>query len=406
MSDYNRQFVFDVTEAPVSKPKSSIRKRLSKRITVLTGTAALGIGAILGAGVGAGVGIAVYNYWTRPAPVVVNDTDTVGWVTGAAAKASPSVVTVDVTASTGSGNGSGVFISEDGYILTNTHVVTLDGAAANVDIEVKTFDGRIFPASVIGTDPINDLAVIKVKADVKFTPIAFADSGKLNVGDRVVAIGAPLGLANTVTEGIISALNRTISVASAAAPENSDKGSGGLQFFTGNGQAVSLRVIQTDAAINPGNSGGALVDEQGRLIGINVAIASAGSSSGQAGNIGVGFAIPANVAQRISNEIIKTGKASHALLGASVTDAVSPSKGFSIGAEVKQLTKGGAAETGGVKVGDVIVKFNSDAITTAGELTSAVRQQPAGAKATIELLRDGKTISLNVVLGDAADLVL
>lgn len=406
MSDYNRQFVFDVTEAPVSKPKPSIRKRLSKRITVLTGTAALGIGAILGAGVGAGVGIGVYNYWTRPAPVVVNDTDTVGWVTGAAAKASPSVVTVDVTASTGSGNGSGVFISEDGYILTNTHVVTLDGAAANVDIEVKTFDGRIFPASVIGTDPINDLAVIKVKADVKFTPIAFADSGKLNVGDRVVAIGAPLGLANTVTEGIISALNRTISVASAAAPENSDKGSGGLQFFTGNGQAVSLRVIQTDAAINPGNSGGALVDEQGRLIGINVAIASAGSSSGQAGNIGVGFAIPANVAQRISNEIIKTGKASHALLGASVTDAVSPSKGFSIGAEVKQLTKGGAAETGGVKVGDVIVKFNSDAITTAGELTSAVRQQPAGAKATIELLRDGKTISLNVVLGDAADLVL
>lgn len=406
MSDYNRQFVFDVTEAPVSKPKSSIRKRLSKRITVLTGTAALGIGAILGAGVGAGVGIGVYNYWTRPAPVVVNDTDTVGWVTGAAATASPSVVTVDVTATTGSGNGSGVFISEDGYILTNTHVVTLDGAAANVDIEVKTFDGRIFPASVIGTDPINDLAVIKVKADVEFAPIAFADSGKLNVGDRVVAIGAPLGLANTVTEGIISALNRTISVASAAAPENSDKGNGGLQFFTGNGQAVSLRVIQTDAAINPGNSGGALVDEQGRLIGINVAIASAGSSSGQAGNIGVGFAIPANVAQRISNEIIKTGKASHALLGASVTDAVSPSKGFSIGAEVKQLTKGGAAETGGVKVGDVIVKFNSDAITTAGELTSAVRQQPAGAKATLELIRDGKTISLNVVLGDAADLVL
>ncbi|MEY4437492.1 MAG: hypothetical protein RL100_956, partial [Actinomycetota bacterium] len=240
MSDYNRQFVFDMPEISEAqpKPKLSLRKKLAKKTTFLTGTAALTLGAVVGAGVGAGVGISVFNYWTRPAPIVVNNTDSVTWVTGAAATASPSVVTVQVSASSGSGNGSGVFISGEGYVLTNAHVVTLDGSSADVSIEVKTSEGRIFPATVVGIDPTNDLAVIKVEAEVNFKSIQFADSSKLNVGDRVVAIGAPLGLANTVTEGIVSALNRTISVASAAVPENSDSGLGGLQFFNGNGQAV------------------------------------------------------------------------------------------------------------------------------------------------------------------------
>jgi putative serine protease PepD len=242
-----------------------------------------------------------------------------------------------------------------------------------------------------------------VDAPISFKAVEFADSGKINVGDRVVAIGAPLGLANTVTEGIVSALNRTIAVASAEVPE--DQGLGGLQFFSGSGTAVNLRVIQTDAAINPGNSGGALVDEEGRLIGINVAIASAGSGA-QAGNIGVGFAIPSNVAQRIANEIMSTGTASHALLGAGVADSTgsSDNSGFSVGAEIKELTSGGAAEKAGLAVGDVVVKFNGQAITTAGELTAAVRQEPAGAKAVIEVVRKNKTLTVNVVLGDAADL--
>lgn len=405
MSDYNRQFVFDAVQSPVVKPKLSIRQRLAKRTTFITGTAAIVLAAVVGAGVGAGVGVGVYNYWTRPAAVVVNDTNSVTWVTGAASAAAPSVVTINVAGASGSGNGSGVFLTEDGYVLTNTHVVTLDGSAAQVKIEVKTSDGHVYPATIVGTDPINDLAVIKVNAPISFTAIKFADSSKINVGDRVAAIGAPLGLANTVTEGIVSALNRTIQVASAAAPENSDGGQGGLQLFTGSGTAINLRVIQTDAAINPGNSGGALVNSQGELIGINVAIASAGST-GQSGNIGVGFAIPSNVASRIANEIMKTGTASHALLGASVTDSTSSEnfQGFSVGAEVKELTAGGAAEKGGILVGDVITKFNGQAIATAGELTAAVRQEPAGAKATVELIRDGKTIVLNVVLGNAEDL--
>lgn len=403
MSDFNRQFLFEEISQPT--PKQTTRQRLAKRTTFLTGAAAIALGAVVGAGVGAGVGVAVYNSWTRPAAVVVNDAKSVTWITGAAAVAAPSVVTLDVSGPSGSGSGSGVLLSEDGFILTNAHVVTLDGSTASVKIEVKTSDGHIYKGKIIGTDPINDLAVIKVSAPITFKPITFADSNKINVGDRVLAIGAPLGLANTVTEGIVSALNRTIAVASAAVPEDSGSGLGGLQLFSGTGTSVNLRVIQTDAAINPGNSGGALVDETGKLIGINVAIASAGSSD-QAGNIGVGFAIPSDVAKRIAKEIMSTGKASHALLGAGVVDSTNSAdnSGFSVGALVKELTAGGAAEKGGVKVGDIVVKFNSQAITTAGELTAAVRQEPAGAKAQVEVLRDGKSLTLNVVLGDAADL--
>jgi putative serine protease PepD len=405
MSDYNRQFLFTEVKSPVVRPKLSLRQRLSRRTSFLTGTATIIIGAIVGGAVGAGVGLGVYTYWTRPAAVVVNDTNSVTWVTGAASAAAQSVVTINVSGSTGSGNGSGVFLTADGFVLTNTHVVTLDGSAARVKIEVKTSDGRVYPATIVGTDPINDLAVIKVEAPISFTPISFADSSKVNVGDRVVAIGAPLGLANTVTEGIVSALNRTIRVASAAAPENSEGGLGGLQLFSGSGTAINLRVIQTDAAINPGNSGGALVNSQGELIGINVAIATAGFS-GASGSIGVGFAIPSNVAARISDEIMKTGKASHGLLGASVADSSnSPDAGsFSIGAEVMELTPGGAAEKSGILVGDVITKFNGQPIATSGELTAAVRQEPAGARAKVELIRDGKTVQIDVVLGSAEDL--
>lgn len=402
MSDYNRQFLFESTPVQGFTPakKLTLRERLAKRTTLLTGTAILVIGSSVGAAVGAGVGIGVYNFWTRPAPVIVNNSDSVSWVTAAAAAASPSVATISVSSSAGGGNGSGVFLNAEGYLLTNTHVVTLDGASSSVKIEVKTFDGHIYPGTVVGTDPTNDLAVVKVSAPIKFTPVVFADSSKLNVGDATVAIGAPLGLSNTVTKGIVSALNRTIQVASAAAPDNSN--GGGLKLYTGSGDSINLRVIQTDAAINPGNSGGALLNQKGELIGINVAIANAG---GTGGSIGVGFAIPSNVAQRIAGEIMKTGHASHALLGAMVTDSTNSNAAasFTVGAKVVKLTSGGAAEVGGVKVGDIITKFNGAPITSAGELTAAVRQEKAGSKATLELTRDGATQTLNVVLGDAGN---
>lgn len=403
MNNFNGQFLYDMPK-PEAPKKLSLKQRLAKRTTLLSGTAAIALGAIVGGSVGAAVAISAFNYIQSPAPIVVNNAESVTWVTGAAAAAQPSVVTISVSSGSEGGNGSGEFISADGYILTNTHVVTLDGATASPEIEVKTFDGHVYKARLIGTDPTIDLAVIKIDAPTTFKPIVFADSDKVNVGDNVVAIGAPLGLSNTVTKGIVSALNRTIQVSSAAAP---DEGGAGLELWSNQSSAapINIDVIQTDAAINPGNSGGALVNERGELIGVNVAIATAGNSS-RGGSIGVGFAIPANIAKRIATEIMQTGQASHALLGALVSDASNSesSASFSVGAKIEKLTEGGAAEAAGLKAGDVIVKFNDRAITSSSELTAAVRQQPAGAKATIEYVRGGAKAKLTVTLGDAKDL--
>ena len=403
MNNFNGQFLYDMPKPEAAK-KLTLKQRLAKRTTLLSGSAAIALGAIVGGSVGAGVAIGAFNYVQSPAPIVVNNAESVTWVTGAAAAAQPSVVTISVSSGSEGGNGSGEFISADGYILTNTHVVTLDGATASPEIEVKTFDGHVYTARLIGTDPTIDLAVIKIDAPTSFKPIVFADSDKVNVGDNVVAIGAPLGLSNTVTKGIISALNRTIQVASAAAPE---EGGAGLELWSNQSTAapINIDVIQTDAAINPGNSGGALVNEQGELVGVNVAIATAGNSS-RGGSIGVGFAIPSNIAKRIATEIMKTGKASHALLGALVSDASNSdsSASFSVGAKIERVTAGGAAEAAGLKAGDVVVKFNDRPIASSSELTAAVRQQPAGAKARIEYVRNGVKATVSVTLGNADDL--
>ena len=403
MNNFNGQFLYDMPKPEAAK-KLTLKQRLAKRTTLLSGSAAIALGAIVGGSVGAGVAIGAFNYVQSPAPIVVNNAESVTWVTGAAAAAQPSVVTISVSSGSEGGNGSGEFISADGYILTNTHVVTLDGATASPEIEVKTFDGHVYMARLIGTDPTIDLAVIKIDAPTSFKPIVFADSDKVNVGDNVVAIGAPLGLSNTVTKGIISALNRTIQVASAAAPE---EGGAGLELWSNQSTAapINIDVIQTDAAINPGNSGGALVNEQGELVGVNVAIATAGNSS-RGGSIGVGFAIPSNIAKRIATEIMKTGKASHALLGALVSDASNSesSASFSVGAQIERVTAGGAAEAAGLKAGDVVVKFNDRPIASSSELTAAVRQQPAGAKARIEYVRNGVKATVSVTLGNADDL--
>jgi putative serine protease PepD len=291
-------------------------------------------------------------------------------------------------------------LTSDGYILTNAHVVSIDGSTDNVRLSVRTNDGGVFTASLVGADPTNDLAVVKIEPTKPLIPIQFTDSAKINVGDQVVAIGAPLGLEATVTRGIISAINRTIQVASSESPDQSS-----LEFWSGDaGRPINLNVIQTDAAINPGNSGGALVNDRGELVGINVAIATAGSFS-QAGNIGVGFAIPANVAKRISDEIIAGGEASHGLLGALVSDAMSSEDGagFPIGVRVIELTPGGAAEQYGIRPGDVITRLNGKPVTTASELTAAVRQEPAGSKVQIELLRDEIRLFIDVVLQNAKD---
>jgi putative serine protease PepD len=286
-------------------------------------------------------------------------------------------------------------LTSDGYILTNAHVVTVGGTTANVELSVRTNEREVFPARIIGTDPTNDLAVIKIETTKPLIPMVFADSSKINVGDQVVAIGAPLGLEATVTTGIVSALNRTIQVASSENPDET-----GLEFWSGSSlPPVSLGVIQTDAAINPGNSGGALVNTRGELIGINVAIART-SAAAEGGSIGVGFAIPSNIADRIAKDIIETGESTFGVLGVLIADAMSSDNGsaFPVGALIIEVTPGGAAEGIGLRPDDIVVKLNGKTISSASELTSAVRQQKAGTEVKIEILRDGERLTFDVVL--------
>jgi len=396
MSEFNRsgesQFVFSTPyTAPVqSEPKP-------KRKVGALGIAALAMSsALVGGIIGSSAFSVTFAGFSQPAPVVVNNVEQVNWVTGAASEAGPSVATLSVSGESSAGSGSGVVLTEDGYILTNAHVVTLGGQTDSPDISVQLYDARVLPAQLIGYDSVYDLAVIKVEAE-GLKPVTFSDSSALNVGQNVVAIGAPLGLSSTVTQGIVSALNRTIQVASS---EVSDRP--GLQFWTGTGDSISIQVIQTDAAINPGNSGGALVDENGRLVGINVAIATAGS--GEAGSIGVGFAIPSNTALRIAQEIMETGSASHGLLGAMVSNNTDGNGGFSTGAKVEQVTSGGAAESAGIRAGDVVVEFAGDPVSSATDLTALVRAQPAGGQVKVKVLRGDQALTFEVTLGDAADL--
>ncbi|MFM1950997.1 MAG: hypothetical protein RL418_684, partial [Actinomycetota bacterium] len=374
MSEWNRsgdnQFNFN---SPYIPPQPVVTKRKRRPLRALGIATLVMAAALVGGVIGSTAFTLSYLAISQPAPVVVNNTEQVNWVTGAAANAAPSVATIGVESESGSGSGSGVALTEDGYFLTNAHVVTLGGLTEDANITVRLWNGEVYPAELVGYDTVYDLAVLKVEI-TGLKPIVFADSQELNVGQDVVAIGAPLGLSSTVTQGIVSALNRTIQVASSEVSENP-----GLQFWNGTGSApISLQVIQTDAAINPGNSGGALVNNQGELIGINVAIATAGD--GESGSIGVGFAIPSNTAQRIAQEIIDTGSASHGLLGALVRDNTAENSSFSTGAYVEEVTEGGAAEVAGIRSGDVVVGFAGAEVTSASDLTALVRAQPAGAK--------------------------
>ncbi|WP_416347662.1 trypsin-like peptidase domain-containing protein, partial [Cryobacterium sp. 10I1] len=407
-------------------PKDPARRRAG-----LSLVAALAIGALIGGASGAGVMALLSGGQGNGTPVsqaqgsstvVVNNTESVNQITAATAKAMPSVVTINATSGTSGGTGSGVVLTSDGYVLTNTHVVTLDGASADATLEVTASDGKVYKATIVGTDPISDLAVVKLTDASGLTPINWADSSKLNVGDTTIAIGAPLGLSGTVTDGIVSALNRSISIASSAAPTTDTPDTtapstdnpyfwnfdlpnkdGSAQSTTpSTTSSISLSVIQTDAAINPGNSGGALLNSKGELIGINVAIANAGGSSSSgtaAGSIGVGFSIPSNLAKRVSDELIANGKATHGLLGASITSATSDTSS-TVGALVSEVSSGGAAEKAGLKKGDVVTKFNGVPITDAKDLTAQVRVLAAGATADLVYVRDGKSYTVTVTVGE------
>ncbi len=391
------------------------------------GLATFAAGVLVAGLIGGGVATAGYNALdatpsagssqVAPESVVVNNTEDVNTITGAAVTASPSVVTIAVSGGSASGSGSGIILDTDGHILTNTHVVTLGGQVSEPTVEVKLNDGRVFSATVVGTDPLSDLAIIKIDAP-DLTAATLGNSDELNVGDTAIAIGAPLGLSGTVTDGIVSTLNRTISVASSAVPEEqsdsteSDDGEG-FNFLPPGGSSgqqsaaqgsIYLNVIQTDAAINQGNSGGALVDTDGKIIGVNVAIASAGSGE-STGNIGVGFSIPINYAERIAKEIIADGEATHGFLGVSVTSASSDgSQGdstFSSGALVQSVEPGSPAEGASLEVGDVITKVGTFSISDPQSLTAAVRMQTVGRQVPVEILRGGDTRTVEVTLSQA-----
>lgn len=328
-----------------------------------------------------------------------------GTVADVAAAAGPSVVTVQAVSRNGSGEGSGVAVAEGGYIVTNNHVVTLDGQSADAQITVETSDGRLLAAEVVGTDPIVDLAVIKVDADLPV--ITFASSDDVRVGDTAIAIGAPLGLSNSVTDGIVSAADRGLRIASSAAPQDADQQQSQQSpfgFWQQNGaqaapQEISIPVVQTDASINPGNSGGALLNASGQLMGVNVAIASMGASEGEtAGSIGIGFAIEANLVQRVVEELIATGEATHGLLGATVSDVTDASVG-TVGAQVQEISDGGAAAEAGLQAGDVITQIDGQPVTGAVDATAQVRSHAAGSEVTVIYQRDGQESEAQVTLG-------
>ncbi|MET9020939.1 trypsin-like peptidase domain-containing protein [Actinopolymorpha sp. NPDC004070] len=307
----------------------------------------------------------------------------VGSVQQVANKVLPSVVSITISTSQGTGNGSGIVLSDDGLILTNNHVAAAGRQGGQLSVTFN--DGKTVKASVVGTDPTTDLAVIRADRKSGLHPAQLGRSSDLSVGQNVVAIGSPLGLSGTVTSGIVSALNRPVRSSESGSDQSSSN--------------TVIDAIQTDAAINPGNSGGALVNMAGQVVGINSAIATLGSSmGGQSGNIGVGFAIPIDEARPIAKELIAKGRADHAQLGVSVT-AAAGSTGVSSGASLQAVNAGGAASTAGLRKGDVITKVDQRQISDPDSLIAAVRSYRPGDKVTVTYVRGGKAHTAEVTLG-------
>jgi S1-C subfamily serine protease len=298
-----------------------------------------------------------------------------GSVADIAARTVPAVVSIEIRVGDEGGTGSGVVIEPSGYILTNNHVVAPAAEAAGAGLEAIFHDGTRGPARIVGRDPKTDLAVLKV--DVANPVVATIGSVRqLAVGDGVIAIGSPLGLAGTVTDGIVSALDRPVRLDAPGTDAN-----------------AVIDAIQTDAAINPGNSGGPLVDSTGAVVGINTAIRSLGQ--GEGGSIGLGFAIPIDDARVIAEELIRTGVVKHAEIG---INARSVSDGTTDGAQVQNVQQGGPAAAAGILEGDVIVKVADRSIAGADELVVAVRERNPGDTVPVEIVREGRPLTLTVVL--------
>ena len=292
-----------------------------------------------------------------------------------AARVIPAVVSISVKAPTGSDTGSGFFLDSNGLILTNNHVVEPGAVSGTITVELS--NGKKYLAKLIGRDNSYDLAVLKI--DVTSAPtLQLGNSDLVQVGDAVIAIGSPLGLSGTVTSGIISSKNRAVTTGN------------------GSGETSFINAIQTDAAINPGNSGGPLVDATGAVIGVNSAIATLGSGT-QSGSIGLGFAIPINQAKKTVEQLIKTGSATYPIMGISV-DIRFTGTGALISSEGVGITPNGPAARAGLKVGDVIIKFDGVNISNSDELIVAIRSHSVGDKVKVGYTRNNVTNEVVVTL--------
>jgi putative serine protease PepD len=305
----------------------------------------------------------------EPLPPADPNTTPLSPVEAVAARVLPSVVQLQVQGPTGAGEGSAIVLSADGLLLTNNHVIE---AAADAGQVVALFqDGASAPARIVGRDPSSDLAVLRAQGVAGLTPVALGNSDSVRVGQQVVAFGAPLGLGGTVTTGIISALDRAVSVGEES----------------GASEATVLSALQTDAAINPGNSGGPLVDMQGTLIGINSAIATTGA---EGGSIGVGFSIPINQARRVAEELERTGRATRAVLGVGLAARGRATNGAVIG----EVEPGGPADQAGVRVNEVVTRVDDRLVTNGNELIAAIRDHAPGDRVTLTV--DGRQVPVTL----------
>ncbi|MFS0705621.1 S1C family serine protease, partial [Cellulomonas sp. 179-A 9B4 NHS] len=362
------------------------------------GTAAAVTGVLVGGGVVAGLTLEdgpladagsqsasladIGRSTTEQVPVSGSSAENPDWQAVSAA-VRDSVVAIEVRTQSGGSQGSGVIVDDDAHVVTNNHVVS--AAAEGGQVTVTLTDGRIFEAEVVGTDVATDLAVLRiVDAPDDLQAAALGDSDDVAVGSPVMAVGNPLGLANTVTTGIVSALDRPVSTQEDARSE-----------------AAVTNAIQIDAAVNPGNSGGPLFDAQGRVIGITSSIATL---SQQSGSIGLGFAIPVNLTKNVASQIIEDGQAEHAFLGVTMTDGTATADGVTRrGAVVQTVQEGSPAAEAGVQPDDVIVAIGDDPVGGAESLTAFVRSLSSGDDVTLTVVRGGATTELDVTLSTRPD---